>query len=211
MPDPDALLDVSDEVLLKRCVQAANQREGNPALCTHVVDPATDPILKMAGKLNLNNGPEDRVKIIFVPRFLSKSNPAFPIDYEEFVRGCHLAVFPSYYEPWGYTAAESAILGVPTITSTLSGFGRHLESHVSADKRASMGLYIVDRKRLDRENSVNQLASFLHSFSQKSRRERIMMRNQMEQSVKEVLDWKELHQFYAEAWSRSVLNSEGEF
>jgi len=211
MPDPEALLDTADEVLLKRCVQAANQREGFPALCTHVVDPATDPILKMAGKLNLNNSADDRVKIIFLPRFLSKSNPAFPIDYEEFVRGCHLAVFPSYYEPWGYTAAESAILGVPTITSTLSGFGRHLESHVSADQRAGMGVYIVDRKLLNRSGTVDQLATFLHQFSQKSRRERIMMRNQMEQSVKEVLDWKELHKFYVEAWGIAVAKTEGEF
>jgi len=40
---------------------------------------------------------------VFHPEFLSSTNPLFKMDYEEFVRGCHLGVFPSYYEPWGYT------------------------------------------------------------------------------------------------------------
>ena len=42
-------------------------------------------------------------QIIFHPEFLSSTSPLLPVDYEEFVRGCHLGVFPSYYEPWGYT------------------------------------------------------------------------------------------------------------
>ena len=46
------------------------------------------------------------VKVIFHPEFLSSTNPLFGLDYEEFVRGCHLGVFPSYYEPWGYTPGD---------------------------------------------------------------------------------------------------------
>ena len=48
-------------------------------------------------------------QIIFFPEFLSKTNPLFPIDYEEFVRGCHMGVFPSYYEPWGYTPGKNLV------------------------------------------------------------------------------------------------------
>ncbi len=43
------------------------------------------------------------VQVIFHPEFLNSTNPLLAMDYEEFVRGCHLGVFPSYYEPWGYT------------------------------------------------------------------------------------------------------------
>ena len=43
------------------------------------------------------------VQMIFHPEFLNSTNPLLGLDYEEFVRGCHLGVFPSYYEPWGYT------------------------------------------------------------------------------------------------------------
>jgi glycogen(starch) synthase len=59
--------------------------------------------------------------VVFHPEFLSSTNPLFGLDYEEFVRGCHLGVFPSYYEPWGYTPAECTVMGIPSITTNLSG------------------------------------------------------------------------------------------
>ncbi|XP_039580186.1 glycogen [starch] synthase, muscle-like, partial [Passer montanus] len=57
--------------------------------------------------LELFNSSNDRIKIIFHPEFLSSTSPLLPVDYEEFVRGCHLGVFPSYYEPWGYTPGRA--------------------------------------------------------------------------------------------------------
>ena len=59
--------------------------------------------------------------MIFHPEFLSSTNPLFGLDYEDFVRGCHLGVFPSYYEPWGYTPAECTVMGIPSISTNLSG------------------------------------------------------------------------------------------
>jgi len=61
-------------------------------------------------------------QVIFHPEFLSSTNPLFGLDYEDFVRGCHLGVFPSYYEPWGYTPAECTVMGIPSISTNLSGF-----------------------------------------------------------------------------------------
>ena len=49
------------------------------------------------------------MQVIFHPEFLSSTNPLFKMDYEEFVRGCHLGVFPSYYEPWGYTPGNAMV------------------------------------------------------------------------------------------------------
>ncbi len=60
-------------------------------------------------------------QIVFHPEFLSSTNPLFGLDYEDFIRGCHLGVFPSYYEPWGYTPAECTVMGIPSITTNLSG------------------------------------------------------------------------------------------
>ena len=72
-----------------------------PAVVTHnMADDAMDPILNQIRKVQLFNAPTDRVKIVFHPEFLNKNNPILGLDYEEFVRGCHLGVFPSYYEPW---------------------------------------------------------------------------------------------------------------
>jgi glycogen(starch) synthase len=59
--------------------------------------------------------------VIFHPEFLSSTNPLFGLDYEDFVRGCHLGVFPSDYEPWGYTPSECTVMGIPSISTNLSG------------------------------------------------------------------------------------------
>lgn len=80
------------------------QRTSLPPVITHnLVDDSKDEVLNYVRRLHLFNNRHDRVKVIFHPEFLNTSSPLLPMDYEEFVRGCHLGVFPSYYEPWGYT------------------------------------------------------------------------------------------------------------
>ena len=84
------------------------------------------------------------LQVIFHPEFLNSTNPLFGLDYQEFVRGCHLGVFPSYYEPWGYTPAECTIMGIPSVTTNLSGFGCFMRDQISDPQ--SYGIYIVDRR-----------------------------------------------------------------
>ena len=89
-----------------------------PPIVTHnMVDDNSDSIIDHLRRLQLYNKSEDRVKIIFHPEFLNANNPLLGLDYEDFVRGCHLGVFPSYYEPWGYTPAECTVMGVPSVTT----------------------------------------------------------------------------------------------
>jgi len=68
--------------------------------------------------------------VVFHPEFLSSVSPLIGLDYEDFVRGCHLGCFPSYYEPWGYTPAECTVMGIPSVSTNLSGFGCFVEKHV---------------------------------------------------------------------------------
>jgi glycosyltransferase involved in cell wall biosynthesis len=77
-----------------------------------MADDPNDPILNQIRKVQLFNNHNDRVKIVFHPDFLNSNNPILGLDYEEFVRGCHLGVFPSYYEPWGYTPAECTVVSI---------------------------------------------------------------------------------------------------
>ena len=64
-----------------------------------MADDANDPILNQLRRVQLFNRKSDRVKVVFHPEFLNANNPILSMDYEEFVRGCHLGVFASYYEP----------------------------------------------------------------------------------------------------------------
>lgn len=68
-----------------------------------MVEDSNDLVLNAFRRTHLFNQDHDRVKVIFHPEFLSSVSPLIGLDYEDFVRGCHLGVFPSYYEPWGYT------------------------------------------------------------------------------------------------------------
>ena len=118
-----------------------------------------DPILGALRRCKLFNDRHDRVKVIFHPEFLRSTSPLLPLDYEEFVRGCHMGVFPSYYEPWGYTPAECTVMGVPNISTNLSGFGCFMQEHVNEPQ--SYGIYVVDRRFKNAEESCQQLAQVI--------------------------------------------------
>ncbi len=81
------------------------------------------------------NQQSQAVKIIFVPSYLNGNDGIFNMDYYDLLVGFDLTIFPSYYEPWGYTPLESAAFGIPTITTDLAGFGQWVSARPqSVDK-----------------------------------------------------------------------------
>ncbi|CAB3379930.1 Hypothetical predicted protein [Cloeon dipterum] len=201
VPGSNDLLLKEDTVKLKRCIYAL-QRDGLPPVTTHnVIDDWNDPVLNSIRRCQMFNTVNDRVKVVFHPEFLSSTNPLFGLDYEEFVRGCHLGVFPSYYEPWGYTPAECTVMGIPSITTNLSGFGCFMQEHV-ADPM-SYGIYIVDRRYISLESTIRQLAQYMFDFSRLNRRQRIIQRNRTER-LSDLLDWRNLGIYYRQARMRAL-------
>ncbi|KAG6825666.1 glycogen synthase isoform 1 [Tricholoma furcatifolium] len=195
-PLPEELLSSEDLILLKRRIFAL-KRNSLPPITTHnMADDASDPIINQIRRVKLFNDHNDRVKIVFHPDFLNSNNPILGLDYEEFVRGCHLGVFPSYYEPWGYTPAECTVMGIPSITTNLSGFGCFMQDLI--ERPQDEGCYIVDRRTQSVEDSVNQLTSDMFSFCNKTRRQRINQRNRVER-LSPLLDWKNLGVEYSKA------------
>ncbi|MEI6122571.1 MAG: alpha-glucan family phosphorylase [Bacteroidota bacterium] len=92
--------------------------------CTHFLsDYNTDAMILRIKANNLTNSPSDKVKIVIVPCYLDSNDGIFNSSYYDFLIGFDLTVFPSYYEPWGYTPLESIAFHIPTITTTLAGFG----------------------------------------------------------------------------------------
>ncbi|KAH9033272.1 putative glycogen synthase [Lactarius pseudohatsudake] len=132
------------QVQLKRRIFVL-KRNSLPAVTTHnMSDDPNNPILNQIRRVRLFNAAYDRVKVVFHPDFLNANNPVLGMDYEEFVCGCHLRVFPSYYEPWGYTPAECTVLmGILSITTNLSGFGCFMQDMI--ERPDDEGCYIVDR------------------------------------------------------------------
>jgi len=185
-----------DQILLKRRTFALKRSTLPPIVTHNMADDSSDPVLGQLRRLGLFNHPSDRVKVVFHPEFLNSNNPLFGLDYEEFVRGCHLGVFPSYYEPWGYTPAECTVMGVPSITTNLSGFGCFMDDNIVDS--SEYGIYIVDRRMKSVEESIQQLSDQMLAFCQKSRRQRINQRNRTER-LSDLLDWKRMGLEYIKA------------
>ncbi|EKM77259.1 hypothetical protein AGABI1DRAFT_77702 [Agaricus bisporus var. burnettii JB137-S8] len=196
IPTADDLISEEDQILLKRRIFALKRNSLPPVTTHNMADDPNDPILNQIRRVKLFNNAHDRVKIIFHPDFLNSNNPILALDYEEFVRGCHLGVFPSYYEPWGYTPAECTVMGIPSITTNLSGFGCFMQDLI--ERPEEEGCYIVDRRMQSVEDSVNQLADYLYAFTNKTRRQRINQRNRVER-LSPLLDWKNLGIEYSKA------------
>lgn len=95
----------------------------NPRLIHWLHNTNDDRVLGMMNYLDMHNRPEDRVKLIFVPCYLTGSDGIIDLPYYDVVLGNDLCVYPSYYEPWGYTPLESVAFSVPCITTDLAGFG----------------------------------------------------------------------------------------
>jgi glycogen(starch) synthase len=188
-PSPQELLGDDAQVRLKRAMHAWRSQRP-PLIVTHdLVDDAADPILKHLRHRGLFNAAEDPVKIVFHPEFVTATSPLISLDYEQFVRGCHLGIFPSYYEPWGYTPMESVALGVPAITTDLSGFGAYVQGHVPNHNK--QGIVVVNRGCQHFDQTADDIADYLFGFAQLSRRERIELRNKVER-LSEQFDWSHL-------------------
>lgn len=195
-PDEKDLLSAQDKIMLRRRLFAMKRHTLPPIVTHNLVNDAEDPILNQMRRCQLFNHPSDRVKVVFHPEFLSSANPVLPMDYDDFVRGTHMGIFSSYYEPWGYTPAECTVMGVPSITTNLSGFGCYMEELI--ENASDYGIYIVDRRLKGIDDSVNQLTEYMYEFTRKSRRQRINQRNRTER-LSDLLDWKRMGMEYVKA------------
>jgi glycogen(starch) synthase len=201
-PDLRAMVDDYLRLKLRRNVQSWKTKQ-LPKVITHTLkDDATDEILKFLRTSNLVNNKHDKVKIVYHPDFISTSNPLFKMDYTQFVRGCHLGIFPSKYEPWGYTPLECLASGLPSITSDLAGFGDYVLNNV--ENHEEKGMYIVKRKEKDFHQSAEELANKMFEFVQLTRRERIALRYQCEEASLH-FDWsRNLGKYYDEAYELAL-------
>ena len=196
---PDDLVKESELVVIKRLILAMRRETvPYPPIVTHnMIDDEKDPVLQELRRVRLINAPSDRVKVVYHPEFLNSQSPLLAMEYDDFVQGCHLGVFPSYYEPWGYTPAECAVVGIPSVTTNLSGFGCYVEENVKHP--TDHGVYIVDRRLKSVEDSVRQLSEYLMSFCNLSMRQRANLRAKTERLGEQLLDWSRVAGEYEKA------------
>jgi glycogen(starch) synthase len=196
IPQIQELIPEDAQVRLKRAMHVWRSTRW-PSIVTHdLQDDAGDAVLKHLRFRRMFNSADDPVKVVFHPEFLTSTSPLISLDYDHFVRGCHMGIFPSYYEPWGYTPLESIALGVPAVTTDLSGFGAYVERNVY--QHEENGVHVLQRRDRGFDQAAESLAQHMFSFCRMSRRQRIELRNRVER-LSEMFDWSALIRHYHEA------------
>ena len=173
--------------------------------CTHHIhDYQWDMVLNALRENGLQNNDGDRVKVMFVPAYLNGSDGIFNIKYNEFLYGFDLSVFPSYYEPWGYTPLESIAHGIPTITMDVSGFGRYILSE-NIDNEA---VTVIHREEENSVTVINKMAEVVEKMTAYSDKENEEISEKAVEIASKLI-WKKLIINYLKAYDLAVRKSGG--
>ncbi len=142
-----------------------------------------------------------RVKVLFIPTYLNGKDGIFNMPYYDLLAGMDLTVFASYYEPWGYTPLESVAFGVPTVTTTLAGFGMWV-----AKQSNHNGVDIVRRDDYNEREVVLQITDVIHKYMDMDA-EAMAEARESAQEIAATALWKRLFNEYKRAYEEALDNS----
>ena len=146
--------------LVENLATGKRHRLFNPVITHNLNNPDSDPVYNRINALGFHNEPQDLVTLIDVPSYLNGDDGILDMTYYDLLPGLDAAVFPSYYEPWGYTPLESAAFGVPTITTDLAGFGQWVLDNFGDDSDAT-GIKVLHRTDGNYHETVQAITSSL--------------------------------------------------
>lgn len=124
-----------------------------------------DNVLDMMKYLDMNNSSEDNVKLVFLPCYLNGNDGIFNMKYYDLVLGNDLCIYPSYYEPWGYTPLEAIAFKVPCITSDLAGFGLWVNSELGRYGEIMDGVKVIHRTDYNYSEVADKIKDTVAEFS----------------------------------------------
>lgn len=170
----------------------SNSRFATSAL----VNEDNDLTLNYIRQHNFGNTPQNKVKIIFVPTYLNGNDGALNLPYYDILIGLDITLFPSYYEPWGYTPMESAAFGIPTATTSLAGFGLWV-----SDRQVGIenGVSVIKRTDSNYFEVVDNLTNEVIRFSKMG----VAGRAAISKSAREIAEkslWSKFFTHYLEAY-----------
>jgi phosphorylase/glycogen(starch) synthase len=163
-----------------------------------------DPILNRIQAVGLNNSEQDKVSIIFVPSYLNGDDGIFNVPYYDLLIGLDLTVFPSYYEPWGYTPLESVAFSVPTITTSVTGFGLWAQQKVPD---MGHGACVIERNDTNDATVVIEIAAAIMKNSVLSSEDTIEARHKAFEISRLAL-WSNFIEFYRDAFKIALSKIE---
>lgn len=158
-----------------------------------------DNVLSMLKFLDMQNRKDDNVKLIFLPCYLDGNDGIINISYYDIVLGNDLCVYPSYYEPWGYTPLEAVAFKVPCITTDLAGFGLWANSEKGAYCEIEDGVKVVHRTDYNYSEVADAIKDTVAKFSNFNDKQIKAARTKAYNLSKKAL-WSEFIKYYYQAY-----------
>ena len=188
--------DLQDRVMM----QDAGKEPLPMPLTTHWLhNMGDDRVICTLQGMEFRNAPEDNIKVLFVPCYLDGNDGIFNKTYYDLLIGQDLAVFPSYYEPWGYTPLESAAFRVPTVTSDLAGFGLWVNTLLKHDAEIEDGVKVVHRTDDNWNDAAADISNQIEKWVEMDFRQREEIRQKAGKIAQKAL-WKHFIKYYLEAY-----------
>ena len=159
-----------------------------------------DTIMNRLRELGLTNALGDKVKLYFIPSYLNGDDGVFNMPYYDLLCGMDLALFPSYYEPWGYTPLEALAFRVPTLTTTLAGFGLWVETHY---KKRHPGITVLKRDDSNYQQVVEGTVARIRELASVDKEKRKVYRENARE-VAQIALWENQIKYYQEAYTLAL-------
>ena len=166
-----------------------------------------DNVLNMMKFYDMHNRKEDRVKVVFLPCYLDGKDGIMNLTYYDVVLGNDLCIYPSYYEPWGYTPLEAVAFKVPCITTDLAGFGLWANKVFGHQGEISDGVKVIHRTDYNYSEVADIIKDTVSEYSNLSANDVNACRKQAERLSKKAL-WKEFIKYYYEAYDIALRKAQ---
>ena len=158
-----------------------------------------DNVLGMMKFYDMHNRKDEKVKVIFLPCYLDGKDGILNMTYYDIVLGNDLCIYPSYYEPWGYTPLEAIAFKVPCITTDLAGFGQWVNSEVGHEGQIKDGVKVIHRTDYNYSEVADAIKDTVAEFSAMTKKQVSDARSAAEKLSKKAL-WSEFIKYYHEAY-----------
>ena len=162
-----------------------------------------DNVLSMMKYYDMHNRKDDNVKVIFLPCYLDGNDGILNMTYYDIILGNDLCIYPSYYEPWGYTPLEAIAFKVPCITTDLAGFGQWVNTEVGHYGELKDGVKVIHRTDYNYSEVADAIKDTVAEFSAMTKKQVADARSAAEKLSKKAL-WSEFIKYYHQAYDLAL-------
>ena len=195
------------ERLAKRQQSTADSPLEVPQVTHWLHNMGHDNVLNMMKFYDMHNRHEDNVKVVFLPCYLDGKDGILNLTYYDVVLGNDLCIYPSYYEPWGYTPLEAVAFKVPCITTDLAGFGLWVNKTLGHEGEIEDGVKVIHRTDYNYSEVADVIKDTVAYYSGLTAKEVDACRKNAEKLSKKAL-WSEFIKYYYEAYDIALRRAE---